>query len=444
MKRTFFLLLVWVFCTTGGTLLTGCKNQAAGPVCPPCEQAVERSDYFELQRLLPQTPGLPAAERNYYQAAVDLAFNRLEPAATSLDRLLNSPELVHSRRRAQVALLVQMVRYRQGRYAEAFALADLLLTQQRAALTPPEIASLTNERKVVEALREQLPQRVTTFADTRVNMTRDSLGLWYLPVEVAGTQNELLFDTGAGFSVLTRSKAVEMGLQPLGAAFEVGTATSIRVLADLAVAPRLRIGQVELENVVFLVYPDEVLTFQLPTGPYRIEGILGYNVMQALGKLTLHNDPTGSGLTLAITAPDSLASLAGEPANFFMDGFSPVVRVTYGSDTLLMTFDSGGRASDLWFPFYQRYGAELEKRPDVSRRPTRTGGVGGAQTIEVLRVPDPTFTMAGKSVQLPHINVNLHPYGAAHPYRDGNLGLDIMQQYTHLSVDFRRMRISGE
>lgn len=389
---------------------------------------------------MPQTTGLSAAEHNYYQAAVDLAFNRLEAAATGLEQALQSPLLVNRRWRAQVTLLLQLVRYRQGRYADAFALADLLLTQQRTALTPPELASLTNERKILAALQNQLPQQVAPFSNTQVNLTRDTLGLLYLPVQIGSTNGDLLFDTGAGFSVLTRSKALEMGLNLLGASFEVGTATTIRVTADLAVAPRLQVGSVELKNVVFLVYPDEVLTFPLPTGPYRIPGILGYNVMQALGQWTINNDLANSTLTLAISRSDSSV---GGTANFFLDGFTPVVQVAYGSDTLLMTFDSGGRNSDLWFPFYQRYGAELEKRPDVSRQPIQVGGAGGTQTVEVLRVPNFTLGLAGKAVQLPRIHVNLQPYGAAHFYRDGNLGLDVIQQYSRLNIDFRNMRISG-
>lgn len=56
----------------------------------------------------------------------------------------------------------------------------------------------------------------------------------------------------------------------------MGTSTGSRVTADVAVAPRVRLGQVELANVVFLVLPDEALTF----GPtFRIPGLIGFPVI---------------------------------------------------------------------------------------------------------------------------------------------------------------------
>ncbi|PWG74236.1 hypothetical protein DF186_18940, partial [Enterococcus hirae] len=79
-----------------------------------------------------------------------------------------------------------------------------------------------------------------------------------------------------------RSEASRAGLSIREVGLQVATSTGKVVTADVAVADRLRVGGAEFRHVVFLVFPDELLTF--PDGT-RISGLIGLPMIEALGEI---------------------------------------------------------------------------------------------------------------------------------------------------------------
>ncbi len=96
-------------------------------------------------------------------------------------------------------------------------------------------------------------------------------GLINVPVEFKDSTFDFVFDTGANLSVITESYAIKAGLDVRNVVFKVRAITGIDVNAKLGVAKLLKMGDVEVENVVFIVFPDSVLSFA--GGAYRIRGL---------------------------------------------------------------------------------------------------------------------------------------------------------------------------
>jgi len=72
--------------------------------------------------------------------------------------------------------------------------------------------------------------------------------------------DDCILDTGANHSTLIRSEAKRLNLKVLPAGIELGTGA--KLTADAAVAPLLKIGNLEYHHVAFLVVPDAAFTLK--------------------------------------------------------------------------------------------------------------------------------------------------------------------------------------
>src|SRR5207237_3830724 len=106
-----------------------------------------------------------------------------------------------------------------------------------------------------------------------------------VPVEINAQKMDFVFDTGANISTVSASTAQKLGLRIIEADIAVGSSTDIKVKSKLGVAPEIKVGQVTLKNVVFLVLEDKALTF--PQINYQINGIVGFPVIEAFREITL-------------------------------------------------------------------------------------------------------------------------------------------------------------
>jgi hypothetical protein len=104
---------------------------------------------------------------------------------------------------------------------------------------------------------------------------------------VDGVRGSWLLDTGANFSVVTKSFAKRLGLRALPGFTQTTSGISgIENPLQVAVMPTLEMGGAELHNVVVLIFDDANLNVSLGKEAYQIQGIIGYPVFQALGVIT--------------------------------------------------------------------------------------------------------------------------------------------------------------
>lgn len=282
-------------------------------------------------------------------------------------------------------------------------------------------ADVDNMARAMAALRDVPPQRIVTRSASRIE--REHTGR--IPVAIGDSVRAYAMDTGANLSVLMRSEARALGLSIREAGLRVGTSTGTQVLGDVAVAPRLRLGAIELENVVFLVLPDEALTF----GDVTIPGLIGFPVMDALGEVEFR---TGGVLFVPAEVPDrGIRNLA-------LPSLTPVIRVAVEGRNAICQFDTGAGRSSMYLPFYTRNRTWVEAagQPDT----VQFAGVGGERRMAVFALPDVRMAVGDTALTLERLNVHLESVknpGQVEP--DCNLGLDVIAAFGGYLINLRSM-----
>jgi hypothetical protein len=381
---------------------------------------VSSRDYFALrERVEPRAAeaGLPA---RFARAMVLRAFNDPAGATAVIDSLLFEgvlPDSVASAlAESRLANHLRLFDYPAG-----LAAADELL-RDTTGLGPGDLHDIRNLRRLFAALRWVPPQRVEIRGPSTLALDEGRI-----PVQVGDSLRSYVFDTGANLSTLMRSEAVALGLRILPAGIDVGTSTDQRVVADLAVAERLRIGRIDFSNVVFLVLDDALLTFP---GDYRIPGIIGFPVIE--GMVEVHSTAAGE-----IFVPE----VAGERTerNLALHELTPLIRASWGETPLLCRLDTGADVTSLYEPAYRKLRDRIEGEAELTAH--RWGGAGGIREMQVFMLPRLELAL-GDTVavvdSIPVLPTSIARTDAEN-YLDCNLGQDVLRAFSRFVLNFRDM-----
>jgi len=377
-------------------MAAGCASERAREVPPELIRLYERGDYFTLRERLSEPSAEEPAGLTVLRAAVVNAFNDPERSNAILDPVIDGGPSVPDSLRFEARRIRLRNLVRMHRYPEAARTVERLLRAPPARLDSAELADLRNTRRLTEALADVPPQRIVARAASEL----PRIGRGHVPVTVGDSLRDYAIDTGANFSVLIRSEAEALGLAIREAGLEVGTSTDLRIHADLAVADRVALGGLELENVVFLVVPDAMFTF----GDFVIRGLVGFPVLEAAGELRF-----------------------------------PLVRVRWEGEELVCGLDTGANRT----AFYERFYRDRRARIDSAGIPdtARVGGAGGVREIPVRRLEDVTLAIGRESVTLPTVDVYLRDLrrGPGEDARDCNVGQDVLRRFGGYALNFRSM-----
>lgn len=100
-------------------------------------------------------------------------------------------------------------------------------------------------------------------------------------VEVAGTRRQWMYDTGAEFTLLSKSLAEQLGVETVDPAFPLATSTSQTLSARFGVIDRLDVGGMSFTNLAVLVAPDETLMLATDEGTeVDMRAILSWNAIR--------------------------------------------------------------------------------------------------------------------------------------------------------------------
>lgn len=404
----------------------------AGDADARMKALLAQKDYFRLRECL-QTDGPALSEDRllYYKAFVARAFNDSEGSEACIHTLLS-----RYKERLADTLLLSLLDLRatnyiyMHRYRQASDVYSEILHTYAGLLDSSETAAYQNVNTLFASLSEVAPQRMHRPPASEIASYRNTFGHLMLPVKAKGSSGEFILDTGANLSTIAESEAKRMHLTLLEQVIRVGSSTRIDVRSKLAVADSFYVGDILFENVVFLVMPDEQLTFA-EIG-YKINGIVGFPLMLQLEELHLHKNGR-------ITVPGSPQRTALN--NMALEGLNPVVRIHSGSDTLLFTFDTGAENSELSFKYYREHRDNIEKYGQ--RQLNTRGGAGGQTDVEEYMLNNFPIRIGTKDAVLEHIPVSLEEY-AFNKYFDGNLGQDVITQFNTLIMNFKYMYINLE
>src|SRR4051812_10221734 len=238
---------------------------------------------------------------------------------------------------------------------------------------------------------------------------------------------QLGFDTGADLSIITASLAKKFGFNIFDSKVQVGNVAGQNVPARMGVADEITIGNAAVKNAVFLVFEDKDL-FIPPD--FQINGIIGLPVIAALGEITVRNDGH-------IEIPAKPAS-AGE-SNLCYEQLKLVLQAEVMGEPVRFILDTGASHSTLYRSFESKFAknfnmAESEKH--------KVQGIGGYRMVKNFAAKDVELKIGESTGRFEKIPLLMQKTEALSKMFYGNLGLDLLKQFTSATFNFRAMTLT--
>lgn len=365
---------------------------------------------------------LPIGYQYFMEAVLDNAFNKPEESNQKISQMLTLKTSIPDSLMLKLCRIREDNSMKQYNYAEAKSAVQTTLQKYDYLLTDEERKDLKNNLKIWTVLENKPPQKVTLNGVTRLKMVKDVAGLKNLKVKVAEDSMNFIFDTGANISTISASAAKRLKINVIPADIEVDAITGIAVKADLAVCEKVTFGNITAENVVFLVFADDALSF--PQINYQINGVLGFPVIEALREVQLTQDD----YFIVPNAETKINSLS----NMAMDGLTPLIFM----DGRHFSFDTGSDYTILYAPFYQENKKKIDMKYQLGT--VTIGGAGGKIEYPGFKV-NYTFHILGKEIPLKNINLLTTKINEKTVY--GNIGQDVIRQFSKMTLNFNQMFI---
>jgi len=385
--------------------------------------------YFQLSRELESYgQSIDALYRLYFSAIAGNAFNSPELSNKAINQLLleNENELSDS-------MIARLIECRITNcvnlfdYANASEATDLLVSKYSRLYDKEYVDELKNSGLIWKAASKLQPQTVAYSADTRLAVKKDIAGLSNIEISINGIKEQFIFDTGANFSTISETYALKLGLKFLDGNIKVGTVTGIKVDSKLAYAESLIAGKLNFSNVLFLVLPDESLTFG--GGVYVINGIVGFPVIKEMKEIQLSDDELFVPMNPEVTSVPNMS----------FDGFTPLVETIVNSDTLVFVFDTGAKSTILYYPFYKKNKEFIDA--NYSQEDIEFGGAGGQVKVKGYRLNDLIINVSGSSKKLNDIPLLSKIMKPSDEYSFGNLGRDFTGSFKQMIMNFEVMSL---
>ena len=423
------LFFFFIFLSTGVTQAQRTSNLMLDN---KLNDLLESKDFFALKEEYARNQSkLSEARKLYYEVYLSQVFGQNEKSNQSIAILFEKyPDKFNELETLKLleAQANNFLHYYE--YQQAASVYGAILTNFSQLLDSASIESYQNVKSLFGSLADVPPQKMHKSKEVLLPSYRNAFNHMMTPVVVNGIQEEFIFDTGANLSTITESQAVKMQLKLIDQSVAIGSSTQNVVQSKLAVADSLLIGDILFENVVFIVMPDAQLTF--PEINYVIKGIIGFPVMDQMGEVHLLKNGN-------IFIPKEVANK--QEQNMFFEGLTPVVKLHSKKNTLLFTFDTGARTSELSIKYYKAHKIEVKRKGEMQKN--QRGGAGGNVEVNEYMLFNFPMTIGVHQFSLEKIPVTMEEYWF-NAYFDGNLGQDVFMKFNSLIINFENMYIDFE
>ena len=391
---------------------------------------LNQKEYPELSAALDNPDARKSTDYEFFAGVVANRTNQLNRSIRMLKQALPMLQKQRAYDREQIAWEILADGYASlGRYAEAADTYVALETHFGNRMSAREKAAMENEARQWSLLRHVPPQSVAIAAAFTVPTKPNPLGLFEVPVEVRSETRYWVVDTGANISAMSKSEARLLGLHPLEGTTEVKGVTGSMVPIQVAVVPELLLGKARLRNVAFVLLDDQNLLVSPPH--YQIDGIIGYPVLSALGRITFdHNG------TFAVDV--SVKPHLRRGHNLFIEKETPLVAARIGDTTCLFTLDTGIRRTILTARYYREHSSDFVAYKANGQSLT---GVGGTRSLPAYTIGTLSLQLAGHTTTLHDVPVLTNRAGKTFDDFCGTLGLDAVQQFSAFTLDFHNMQL---
>lgn len=382
----------------------------------------ESQNYFELKPTYNQNKEkLSEPDKLYFISIIENAFNNPRESNIAINKLKDSyPEAIADSLMQTLYLLKILNHTKLYEYDMAAKTGQYILKNYSNVLDSFVIADIENTNKIWIALKNVPKQKVTRNKDFTMPLVRDIAGLFNIDVIFSDTTQNMIFDTGADFSVIRRSLVKKFGLTLIESDFMVGTGTKVKVKSDLAVADQLNIGGITIENVVFLVVNDELMSVP----GYDFYGVIGMPVIEAMKEIHITSNDS-------LFVPKKLTHYNNN--NFALKGLKPIVAVKYKEDNLIFHFDTGANHTSLYLSFFNKNKENIES--NYSKTAFSDGSVGGFVKSDGYRI-SVGLSIAGDDAELDNIRVFTDGNNEDGNNVYGNLGQDYIKQFDKMIISF--------
>ncbi len=249
-------------------------------------------------------------------------------------------------------------------------------------------------------------------------------GHLYIPLAINGNMVNMVFDTGAGKSLISKSLAKKFGLKIYETKTEIRGATGARAATNLGIADKLIIGNTIYEHAVFEVIEDSLLG--VPAYNFFFDGLLGLNLLYPLGSLTVNAQGT---LKIGECSKDQIRN------NLAVHFFNNRVPIIFQDDTIPVKFDTGAYMSIFNRHFYESFKNAL--LTNGKQGTTEYGGIGGLISIyNMIHLDSLSFGVYNDTIILNDTWIHstfIHKDTVSYY---GQLGLDFVDHFHEISIHF--------
>jgi len=387
----------------------------------------ENKDFFRLIRSA-EGQGLSDWQSKYLKSLVLNLQNKNVASNDVINELLtaNSGDMHDSLKmllyETRLKNSVNMFNYKDAAYC-----SEVILQDYSALVDSSELADIKNSLIIWKAAENLGLQTIQFTGDSKINTSKDLAGLTNIPIKCNGRTEDFVFDTGANFSVVSASFAKKLKMIMIGGGFEVGSVTGKQITSRLAYAEQLEISGMKISNVMFLVMPDESLSFA--GGLYVINGIIGLPVIKEMKELHITKDEI---FVPAVTKTSSLG-------NLLIDGFIPVIEVINNNDSLAFTFDTGAKTTLLYSSYYKLNKSVIDSKYEPEE--IEFGGAGGTIKLKGFVLNDLILRVGTSKFKLDEIKLVVERIKDHDKSFYGNLGQDYMGEFSEMLLNFEYMYV---
>ena len=414
-------------------LFMSCQSGHSQSLASHLDSLYLNHNFFALEDIYKaKKDSLSASHQLYYEAILDNAFNRPQASNQKINSLLKKKNNLLSQVEWRNTYQTKLSNHTNlHEYADAYKTTALIVPYYDKKRDRDMLNEIYNSAAIWRTLQNTPAQKTHKQKDYAIQLTRDKVGLMNVAADINDTTINMIFDTGANFSVLQRSVAKKLGLDIISSGAYVNSSTGARVRSDIAVANKINLGGLIVENVVFLITNDEDLSF--PQIKYAINGIIGYPVIRSFEQFQIDKKDK-------LFIPQHPKEYAYN--NFALDNLTPIVKAVHNNKNLVFHFDTGATHTDLYRLFYDENRDEVEA--NFRMRTFSSGGAGGISTGKAYQVNDFKLQIGDAVASLNKVRLSTNDVKQGDEYYHGNLGQDYIRKFDKMIISFKHSSIVFE
>jgi hypothetical protein len=397
-------------------------------------------------RMRAQLGDLPPDQAQFYRGILANRTNQLEQSVQLLEPLVDQVTASGDKTREKLLRMTLAEDYlRLGDWAKAGQAFRVLDDRLHDALSSGEQDEIEMPLKMLPLVKGNPPIAADPCGPFRIQASNNPLGLIDVPVLIDSGSHHWMLDPTSQFNLISRSIAQDAGLEVSRDSATIRTLTGRPIQVHGTVIPQITIGgRLTLHNVTAFVFDDGDYSFK--SAGYRVEGVLGYPTLAAMGRLTVSDntiqvDPANE------DGPGEGADRLTTGAQFYLDGDQIIVALgrarsgdSVGSDDQMFSIDAGGQQTYLTSRWFNDHAAEFKgKKMEPFTFPDTDSGPRSTYVAE-----DVPLAIGDTAIELHNVPVLTQPLGSA--ARDdvyGVIGVDGLDQFTSYTFDYRTMRFSA-